>query len=54
MFKINSADKYNNLQAPNVIPETIQPTVVVGGFVVHANEMVTNDVDEKGKDIKTF
>lgn len=48
MFRINSANEYNNLQAPIIIPEAIQPIIVVGGSVVHANEMVTNDANEKG------
>jgi len=51
MFKIDSVDEFNSLQAPIVIPNAIQLVVVVGGSIVHANEMVTNDVDEEGKDI---
>ncbi len=33
-----------------MIPKAIQ-LVVARGFTVHANEMVTNDADEKGEDI---
>jgi hypothetical protein len=50
MFKIDSVDEYNNLQTPIAITQAIW-LVVVRGSIVHANEMVINDVDEDGEDI---
>jgi hypothetical protein len=51
MFKIDSVDEYNNLQAPIVIAQAIWLVVVVRGSIIHANEMVIDDVDEDGEDI---
>jgi hypothetical protein len=35
MFKLENDDAYVGLQAPISIDETIQPTVIVGGFTLN-------------------
>lgn len=34
MFKLNNDDAYVSLQAPKSIDESMQPIVIVGGFII--------------------
>ncbi len=51
MFRIDNVDEYNDLQVPIVILEANLLVVIVRGFIVRANEMVIDDVDEEGENI---
>jgi len=50
MFRLDNIDDYTCLQAPISLQESIQPTTIVGGFIVAPLDLVTNEQEDDGID----
>jgi hypothetical protein len=57
MFRVGNVDEYSGLQVPMSIQETIQPTNVIGGYIVNATDLVAScneGEDDKFDSLKDY
>jgi hypothetical protein len=50
MFKLENVDEYASLQAPISLDESIQPRIVLGGFIVNVVDVVVDTLDGEEDD----
>lgn len=44
MFRFETHDEFLGLQTPISIEESIQPPILIGGFIVATSTMITDDL----------
>jgi hypothetical protein len=50
MFRLENVDEYVSLQAPISLDESIQPRIVLGGFIVNVVDVVVDTLDGEEDD----
>lgn len=50
MFKIEHVNQHVGFLFPLILMKTIQATIIVGGYIISANDVVVNAIDEKEDD----
>ncbi len=50
MFRFDNIDDYRGLQALVYIEESIQPTIIVGGFIVVQIDLVVDHASDEEED----